>query len=63
MEALEANEPECECVPSGAPDVVDTRSCDFHNPISYYNVLLRKITPAVHFHALTVTRESDFEIF
>ena len=44
QEALEANEPECECVPSGAPDLFDARCCEFHNASSDYNVLLRRIT-------------------
>jgi hypothetical protein len=44
QEALEANEPECECVPSGAPDLFDARSCDFHNASSDYKMLLGRIT-------------------
>jgi len=44
QEALERNEPECECVPSGAPDQFDARRCDFHNASSDYNVLLRRVT-------------------
>ena len=42
---LEDREPPCECIQTEV-DLFDARSCDFHNPNSWWNVALRAVTPA-----------------
>jgi hypothetical protein len=42
-EAVESQEPECECRQTDA-DMFDARGCEFHDPASPWNVRLRAVT-------------------
>jgi hypothetical protein len=43
VEAVESQEPECECQQSDV-DLFDAAGCEFHNPASPWNVRLRAVT-------------------
>ena len=43
VEAVESQEPECECRQSDV-DMFDAKGCEFHNPSSPWNVRLRALT-------------------
>ena len=51
QDALESNEPECECVPTAA-DLFDPRGCDLHDDRSDYNRLLRLATDSERYEKL-----------
>jgi hypothetical protein len=60
VEAVESQEPECECQQSDV-DLFDASGCEFHNPMSSWNVRLRATTAVQEYEATPQAAASSGE--